>query len=222
MWDGFHVYVETKLKSYYSFKKRYSMSNMGLVGYNKRFLNASVSAPPPPPPPPGSTHDARLLRSAPLFNEIVNGQTLPQCTFDLGDLGEIPLLTIGDSAFPRYPWLVKAYNENLQLTPQEKHFNKTLCSARAIVEDCYGMLNGRWRILYKKTECRLNNLKYIIMACINLHNFCIETKDPCNPRWILEVKELDLHEKETVREGNKNEADLVRNRISNWLGSRKL
>ena len=54
-----------------------------------------------PSVPPGSTHDARLLRSAPLFSEIVNGQTLPQCTFDLGDLGEIPLLTIGDSAFPR-------------------------------------------------------------------------------------------------------------------------
>ena len=163
VWDGFHVYVETKLKSYYSFKKRYSMSTMGLVGYNKRFLNAPVGA-------PGSTHDARLLRNAPLFSEIVNGQTGPQCTFDLGDLGEIPLLT-----------------------------------------------KGRWRIL-----CRLNNLKYIIMACITLHNFCIETKDPCKPRWILEVKELDLHEKETVKEENKNKADLVRNRISNWLWSRKL
>ena len=34
MWDGFHVCVSSKLKSFYSFKKRYSMSNLGLVGYN--------------------------------------------------------------------------------------------------------------------------------------------------------------------------------------------
>ena len=44
-WDGFHVYVSSKIKSYFSFKKRYTMSSMGLVGYNKRFLFAAVGAP---------------------------------------------------------------------------------------------------------------------------------------------------------------------------------
>ena len=33
-WDGFHVYAKSKLKSYFSFKKRYSMSDLGLVSYN--------------------------------------------------------------------------------------------------------------------------------------------------------------------------------------------
>ena len=46
-WDGFHVYVSTKLKSCYSFKKWYTMTTMGLVGYNK----------------PDSTHHTRLLRN---------------------------------------------------------------------------------------------------------------------------------------------------------------
>ena len=36
-WDGFHVYVCSKLKNRYNFKHRYSISNMGLVGYNKCF-----------------------------------------------------------------------------------------------------------------------------------------------------------------------------------------
>ena len=44
-WDGFHVYVGSKLKSYFSFKKRYSMSSLGLVGHNKRFLSRQ-SVPP--------------------------------------------------------------------------------------------------------------------------------------------------------------------------------
>ena len=65
-WDGFHVYVSTNLKNFYSFKKRYSITNMALIGYNKRFLWADVGA-------PGSTHDARLLRTSRIYSDIENG-----------------------------------------------------------------------------------------------------------------------------------------------------
>jgi hypothetical protein len=37
-WDGFHVYVSTKLKNYFSFKKRYSVSCMGFITSNKKFF----------------------------------------------------------------------------------------------------------------------------------------------------------------------------------------
>ena len=47
-WDGFHVYITP-----------YSMTNLGLVGFNKLFLYAAVGA-------PGCTHDARMLRYSPL------------------------------------------------------------------------------------------------------------------------------------------------------------
>lgn len=52
-WDGIHVYISFKLKNYFSLKRRYSISNMGLTGFNKSFLYAAVGA-------SGSTHDARL------------------------------------------------------------------------------------------------------------------------------------------------------------------
>ena len=59
-WDGFHVYISSNLKNFFSFKKRYSVTNMGLMGHNKRFLWAGVGA-------PGSTHDYTLLQSCPVF-----------------------------------------------------------------------------------------------------------------------------------------------------------
>ena len=31
-WDGFHVYINSQVKNYFSFKKRYSMTNLGLIG----------------------------------------------------------------------------------------------------------------------------------------------------------------------------------------------
>ena len=30
-WDGFHVYISTTVKNFYSYKKRYSVTNMGFT-----------------------------------------------------------------------------------------------------------------------------------------------------------------------------------------------
>lgn len=47
--------------------------------------------------------------------------------------------------------------------------------------------------VYKKTEMKMYNLKYVIMAWVILHNFCIHTNDPCNPQWKLSMEELELN-----------------------------
>ena len=88
--DGFHVYISTKLKSYFSFKKRHTMSNLALIGHNKRFLFCTVGA-------PGSTHDARMLRKSKVYNDILSGEVIPEKGLSLGTSGEIPLVTVGDS-----------------------------------------------------------------------------------------------------------------------------
>ena len=94
-WDGFHVYISLKLKSYFSFKKRYTMTNLGLISYNKRFLYAVVGV-------PGSTHDARLFRHTSLYKAIIRGRAIPDCQLKLGDFGNVPFVTIGDNAFPKF------------------------------------------------------------------------------------------------------------------------
>ena len=37
------------------------------------------------------------------------------------------------------------------------------------------------------------DLKYVIMACVMPHNFCIHTNDACNPHRKLSVEELELN-----------------------------
>ena len=138
------------------------MANLGLIGYNKRFLYAAVGA-------PWSTHNARLLKESPIYSDIINGNVIPDRVVQLGDFGEIPLVTIGDSSFPNFSWLIKAYIEHTR-DNQKKYFNKRLCGMWVVTENAYDMLKGHWRILFKKTECQLCNLCYIVMACIALHN----------------------------------------------------
>ncbi|CAH3133439.1 unnamed protein product [Pocillopora meandrina] len=80
-WDGFHVYVSTKLKNYFSFKKRYSVSSMGFIASNKRFLWVAVGA-------PGSVHDSRLLKSCYLFAEIQQGHVFPNTVLRTREYGD--------------------------------------------------------------------------------------------------------------------------------------
>ena len=56
------------------------MSNLGLIGYNKRFLYCGVGA-------PGSTHDSRMLRSISLYEKIISGNIIPDKGITLGDFG---------------------------------------------------------------------------------------------------------------------------------------
>ena len=185
-WDSFHVSVCSKLKNHCNFKHRYSISNMGLVGYIKRFLNLTVGA-------PGSTHGARFLRNTGLFKQILNEQGLPDETVYLGDeYGKISLVTIGDSAFTRFPWLLKNLNYNTN-NERERYYNIKVNSAGVVTQNCYGMLKSRWQILYKKAESKVFSLKYIIIACVMLHDFCIAKHDPCNKRWHVSVEELELN-----------------------------
>ena len=55
------------------------------------------------------------------------------------------------------------------------------------------------------------------MTCISLHYLCIQRKDPCQPRWMLEVKDLNL-----IRENSDaqpKDASTTRDAIAEWLWS---
>ena len=99
----------------------------------------------------GNTHDARMLRNSAIYQKIVTGHAIPDRVIDLGKHGKIPFVTAGDNAFPEHAWLIKVFREDTS-DRRQKYFNKKLCSARVVCENPYGMLNGRFRILYKKTE----------------------------------------------------------------------
>ena len=210
-WDGFHVYISSNLKNFFNFKKRYSVTNMGLIAANKRFLWAGVGA-------PGSVHDSTLLQSAPIFHQIESGHVLPHNVLTLPGHGEIPLVMVGDSAFPSRPWLLKAYPDTAK-NQKERYFNRKLRSARVVSEHAYGMLKGRFRIIYKKAECRRHNVKAVIMACIALHNLCIVRSDPCLPRWQLRVERLNLIRKPTKRTQDRQLSQEIRAKITRWLWS---
>ena len=94
------------------------------MSYNKRFLYVAVGA-------PGSAHDARMLKESTCFDEVISGRAMPDRKVELGNYSEIPLVTIGDPAFPRFAWIIKCCDGSTK-GKHQRHFNKMLCSARVV------------------------------------------------------------------------------------------
>ena len=83
------------------------------------------------------------------------------------------LVILGD-AYPALPWLVKPL-PGVNLSLKKELFNFRHSSAR--IEQTFGLLKSRWRILLKRQDTEFHNLHYCITACFILHNICIDQGD---------------------------------------------
>ena len=62
--------------------------------------------------------------------------------------------------------------------PEEQTFNKELSRARVTVERAFGILKSKWRVLQKHFDSSLEFAIKCAVACIVLHNICVDQNDP--------------------------------------------
>lgn len=61
---------------------------------------------------PGSSHNVRMLEESLFFANVLPGGVLPDFKCPLVDYGDISLVNIEYSAFPRYSSLIKCYDKH--------------------------------------------------------------------------------------------------------------
>ncbi|KAL2099810.1 hypothetical protein ACEWY4_004204 [Coilia grayii] len=132
---------------------------------------------------PGSAHDANVLSQSDLYKRA---HLLPQCVRTI-EGQDIPLFLIGDPAYPLLSWLMKGYKNSPRLSPEQESFNTFLSSAQVGVENTFGMLKARWRVLPKRSEFHFTFPPNIIATCCALHNFCQREKDAPHSNWLQEA-----------------------------------
>ena len=71
---------------------------------------------------PGKVHDARVLANSSFYNKCNSGIFLPDWKRCINGI-DIPLLILGDPAYPLLPWLMKPFADTGNLTRQQQHFN---------------------------------------------------------------------------------------------------
>ena len=56
---------------------------------------------------------------------------------------EIPLVILGDPAYPLLTWIMKPFSDNGRLAESQKTFNYRLSRCRMVVENSFCRLKGR-------------------------------------------------------------------------------
>ena len=171
--DATHIRIigpscESKV-DYFCRKQHYSINTQAVTGANLVFYDVSTGF-------PGSVHDSRILRNSRIFQRATRREILAVPDDIIENVRVRPLL-VGDGGYPLSTWLMRPYNFNLNLSQQQKFFNRALSSCRSSVERSFGILKTRWRCLLKRLDSNLENISNVIITCIVLHNICQINKD---------------------------------------------
>ena len=83
---------------------------------------------------PGSVHDATIFVNSQIYNKITQEGMLKESASHTILNADIPVHFIGDSAYSMDVWLLKPFNDNPNLSPQQKYFNYRLSRLCIVVE----------------------------------------------------------------------------------------
>lgn len=108
----------------------------------------------------------------------------------------MPVVLLGDSAYPLSTWLMKPYPEGAGVTPHQLKFNHILSSCRMAVERAFGRLKIRFRCLLKLNESHITFISQIVSACCVLHNFLDVNNEEFLGRDVVEAEEGDTEDQQ--------------------------
>lgn len=132
----------------------------GVADSKFRFLDAFVGY-------PGRCHDASVWRSSPLKQALENRRITISPDYHL----------LGDSAYPLEINLMVPYRDNGFLTAEQQRFNSSLNSTRVFIEQTFGILKAKFRMLNYVYVKNLPLAKHIIMSCIIIHNIILDNEE---------------------------------------------
>lgn len=146
-------------REYYSRKGFYAISVQAVVDSSYRFLCFSARC-------PGSTHDSTAYNISSIATFLQSGG-LP-----------FPFWIAGDEAYSCTNNLLTPFSSSIaRPETYEDSFNFFQSSLRLHVEQAFGLLVSKWRILRSGMDFALNNSYLTIAALFVLHNWCIDNRE---------------------------------------------
>lgn len=136
---------------------------LALVDADYKFLWANVGA-------PGSYSDCGVFNRSSLEPALrLNTLGLPPPVPLPHDDRDVPYFIIGDDAFPLRTYMVKPYHGKY-LDHDQRIFNYRCSRGRRVVENGFGILAARFRVLHSCIMTTPANATSITKACLTLHN----------------------------------------------------
>lgn len=117
-----------------------------------------------------------------LFQKIRNKEWLNGTPDTVEDHSVEPYL-VADSAFSLSCTTMKCYDV-IHLSHWKRSFNHNLIHTHHVVEQAFGRLKGRWKVI---DGCYLNDLilaSRVALVCCALHNVCERHQCPFEDSWL--------------------------------------
>ena len=219
--DGSHIPIQAPgecPKDYYNRKGHHSILLQALVDHRYCFMDINIGW-------PGSVHDARVLANSELYQRGQMGVLFPEQPKQIEGVS-VPLLILGDPAYPLLPWIMKPYTDTGRLSRQQSGFNYRLSRARVVTENAFGRLKARWRCLMKRNDTNIAMMPTVVAACAILHNMCEIHGDKFNEEWLLDVSDSQSQAHAQNMDGQQavaeRQAEKVRTALAKYFVSNPL
>lgn len=169
--DGKHISFRPPREQgsmYRNYKGQDSIVLLALVDAAYKFIFVDIGR--------NGMHDSRVFRESMLGIKLKSNQlNLPQPAYLHGYPKMMPFVIVGDDAFSLHENLMKPYPDR-NLTLERKIFNYRLSRSRRIVENGFGILSNRFRVLLNPINLSVEKVEVITYACVLLHNYLLSKK----------------------------------------------
>ncbi|XP_066983814.1 uncharacterized protein [Macrobrachium rosenbergii] len=174
--DGKHIRLRNPpfgRTHYYNYKKFFSMILLAIVDASYKFLYVDVGA-------IGSESDGGVFAQTRLCEMLAKQEAnLPQPEFlpDAINGAPVDYFLLGDDAFPLRNYFMKPYPKR-GLSKEERIYNYRLSRAGRTVENAFGILASKFRVLHTSMCIKPDCAESVVLAACVLHNLIIKR----NPR----------------------------------------
>ncbi|XP_046849411.1 protein ALP1-like [Xenia sp. Carnegie-2017] len=164
--DGKHILIHGG-SEYFNYKQRESIVLMAVVDASYKFITIDVGK-------SGSNSDGGIWESSGFGRALENGRVnlpfpAPLSRIESGEA--LPYMFVGDEAFPLRPYLMRPFPGRSLDNDSRQIFNYRLSRARRVVENAFGIMSHRWRILFKPIIAEPSKAISLVKAICVLHNF---------------------------------------------------
>ncbi|XP_063049901.1 uncharacterized protein LOC134444562 [Engraulis encrasicolus] len=166
--DGKHVRIKAPAKSgssFFNYRGYFSFVLMAACDAKYRFTYVHVGA-------HGKESDGGVLSRSKFGKKLIDGSLpLLPCAPLPGTDVLTPPVFVADEAFPQKINLMRPYPGSQQLSHDQKVYNYRHSRARRVIENSFGILAARWRVMAHAIESSVETAEVVTKACIALHNF---------------------------------------------------